>query len=441
MLIDIKQHSILEVVADHVLDLITLTDMKGRILFAGGAYQDILGHRPAQMKGANFTDLLHPQDITKFQTAMKELRERGTEEIILQVRCFQEDGSYRWMEVFGKSVNWRGHAQGEILLISREATQGSYRMNHIINATKIGVWEWRSSRGDIVVNKILANMLGYELEEIVAMNVSNLSQFFYPSDWIEVEAFLTGKGRMEEKGCDTKLRLKHRTGHWIWVYHKMCVVFRTKMRNPYWVCSVIMQVPAPAEAEIELINKERLMKKLSEFIPGFWHEFKLRKDGSTCFPFFSEGISDMYALKPEELQQDASKVFDRIHPEDVKRVYRRMKESAGKRTLWKDVYRYEHPHKGERWIQVKARPEIQEDDSVLWYGYLVDITAEKASEENVNQSNKLLQAILDHVPFGIWLSSPAGDPILMNQWCRQHFSNYIWRIGSMQEKESGFYES
>ena len=62
---------------------------------------------------------------------------------------------------------------------------------------------------------------------------------------------------------------------------------------------------------------DNLLIKLSKFVPGMLCQFQLFADGRSCFPFASEGVSDIYRVTPEEIFNDASIVFTRIHPDDL----------------------------------------------------------------------------------------------------------------------------
>ena len=60
---------------------------------------------------------------------------------------------------------------------------------------------------------------------------------------------------------------------------------------------------------------ERLQKIASQ-VPGVVYQYKLRPDGSSCFPYASEGIRDIYRVTPEQVREDASAVFAVLHPDD-----------------------------------------------------------------------------------------------------------------------------
>ncbi|MEG1040018.1 MAG: diguanylate cyclase [Pseudomonas sp.] len=132
-----------------------------------------------------------------------------------------------------------------------------------------------------------------------------------------------------------------------------------------------------------LAARDRLLDKLSAEVPGGIYQFRLRTDGSSCFTYASEGLRDIYELEPEQLRQDATAVFERIHPDDLLRVRTSIRFSADHMTPWREEYRVLLPEAGQRWVRGEATPEPEEDGSTLWHGYLTDISDLKRVEEEL----------------------------------------------------------
>ncbi len=135
--------------------------------------------------------------------------------------------------------------------------------------------------------------------------------------------------------------------------------------------------------EIEKIRN--LLKNLVNQAPGVTYQYQLFPDGSSAFPYASEGIKEIYEMTPEEVKDDASKVLQRIHPEDYERVINSIQKSAENLTVWQEEYRVILPEKGLRWVKGNATPEKLSDGSVLWHGNINDITERKKKEEKLEE--------------------------------------------------------
>ncbi|MGH8464349.1 MAG: GGDEF domain-containing protein, partial [Pseudomonas sp.] len=132
-----------------------------------------------------------------------------------------------------------------------------------------------------------------------------------------------------------------------------------------------------------LAARDRLLDKLSAEVPGGIYQFLLRPDGSSCFSYASEGLRDIYEIDPYLLRQDATAVFERIHPDDLMRVRTSIRYSADHLSPWREEYRVLLPEAGLRWVRGEATPEPEEDGGTLWHGYLTDISDLKRVEEEL----------------------------------------------------------
>ncbi|WP_372821191.1 diguanylate cyclase [Pseudomonas parafulva] len=132
-----------------------------------------------------------------------------------------------------------------------------------------------------------------------------------------------------------------------------------------------------------LAARDRLLEKLSAEVPGGIYQYRLDADGHSCFPYASAGLLDIYEVDLQLLRQDASMVFERIHPDDLDRVRRSVRQSAERMTPWREEYRVCLPRAGLRWVRGEATPEIGEEGCTLWHGYLTDISDLKRVEEEL----------------------------------------------------------
>lgn len=126
-----------------------------------------------------------------------------------------------------------------------------------------------------------------------------------------------------------------------------------------------------------------LLAKISAEVPGIIFQFRMYPDGRTCFPFISEAVRKMYGLTPNALREDATPFFGFRHPEDAERLAASMTESARNLTRWHIEYRLILPGQGTRWRLGDAQPEKLEDGSIVWHGFITDITERKNVEERI----------------------------------------------------------
>ncbi|MEI7504588.1 MAG: PAS domain S-box protein, partial [Paludibacter sp.] len=138
-------------------------------------------------------------------------------------------------------------------------------------------------------------------------------------------------------------------------------------------------------AQKEAINK---LQKIASCVLGVVFQYKLRPDGTSCFPFSSEALTSIYHVSPEDVIDDATPIFEKIHPDDIEGVKKSILLSAKNLTHWQ----YEHRLKFEdgtiRHLLGDSIPQLEEDGSILWHGYISDITDRKLYEEKLRESNQ-----------------------------------------------------
>jgi len=165
----------------------------------------------------------------------------------------------------------------------------------------------------------------------------------------------------------------------------------------------------------ELSRTNEMLHNLAAQVPGVIYQYVLHPDGSSCFPYSSPGMFDIYGVTPEEVREDATPVFGRLHPDDHDYIVRIIMESARDLTLFHCEFRVIHPVKGFGWRLCDARPERLEDGGTLWYGIISDITERKQAEEALKESRALYESLVRHMPAAVFRKDLEGRFRFVNE--------------------------
>lgn len=141
-------------------------------------------------------------------------------------------------------------------------------------------------------------------------------------------------------------------------------------------------------------SKER-MDQIAAQVPGMVYQFLRRTDGSTCFPYASDGIRKIYRVSPDEVRENAEKVYEVLHPDDYDDVEASIDASARTLQPWAHEYRVCFLGGETRWLYGSATPTRQADNSVLWHGFITDITRLHVERVEVLKLRSQLQAIIN----------------------------------------------
>ena len=179
----------------------------------------------------------------------------------------------------------------------------------------------------------------------------------------------------------------------------------------------MLDITARKTTEVELENyrnllesSSRLLQQVTAQVPGMVYQYRLRSDGSSSFPYVSEGIRDIYRLMPDEVREDAAKVFALLHPDDLAAVTASIQESALSGQLWRQRYRVCFADGTIRWRQGSAMPKSEADGACLWHGFISDATADVAAEGEL----RLAASVFANSQEGITITDAGGFIVDVN---------------------------
>lgn len=168
------------------------------------------------------------------------------------------------------------------------------------------------------------------------------------------------------------------------------------------------------QMESAVVQSRELLTNLSRLVPGVIYQYRLYPDGHSAFPYSSSGMNTIYEYSPEEVREDASPVFGRLHPDDYDMVSNAIFESARTLEEFYCEFRVILPKQGLRWRWSQAHPERMPDGSTLWHGIISDITDRKLIEEKLDEERILLRTLIDNLPDRIYVMDTQGRKTLSN---------------------------
>lgn len=145
----------------------------------------------------------------------------------------------------------------------------------------------------------------------------------------------------------------------------------------------------------------RRLQTITSRIPGMVFEYRLDAEEQGTFPYVSEGIQHLYGVSQQQVQEDATIIFNMVNPDDLSYLLASIKESAAKLTPWRYEYRIKHADGSQHWLYGDSEPHQEQDGSMTWYGLVTDITERKEAElalSAANQQTRLFRQALDYVP-------------------------------------------
>jgi PAS domain S-box-containing protein len=252
-----------------------------------------------------------------------------------------------------------------------------------------GVWDWNLLTGETQYSKTYLEMFGYAAEELQRPE-SAFDKRVHPDDWARVKASLDAYLAGAAAVYALDFRMRCRDGSWKWVRGRGMVVGRGAGGEPLRAIGTLTDISEQKYLMQKLQESGKLLRELSEQVPGIVFQLRLSPDGRFRFPFISKALDDLYGAAPQTAHEDASPLFDYVHPDDREGFVASIHASARTLQLWQRDYRVLLPDLGVRWRSGHARPKKLEDGTVVWHGFITDITDRVAAERERRQLEEQL---------------------------------------------------
>jgi len=383
------------------------------------AFCDMFGYSVDELRGQKWQKITFPEEREIDQKLIDSIL-RGERNGVRRVKRYvHKNGSILWGDVSYALI--RDHNNEPLHFITTiiditdrkraedELHENMARLELAMQVANMAWWEMDLSTGRVSFEKRKAEMLGYSPEKF--KHYKDFMALIHPEDYEPtMDAMRSHLDGLSDK-YEIEYRIKTISGEHKWFYDVGSVTKREPEGKPLIVSGLALDISERRYVDEELQKSHNMLEKLAAQVPGVVYKYRLYPDGRSAFPFSSAGMYDIYEVTPEEVREDASPVFTRLHPDDYDNIVETITESARNQTFYHSEFRVILPKQGLRWRMCDAKPELLEDGSTLWYGIITDITERKQSEEALRESVQLFKGLFNASPDAIVLIDPHHPTI------------------------------
>lgn len=241
----------------------------------------------------------------------------------------------------------------------------------------------------IYVNDAFEHTTGYRRDEVLGRNCRLLNQGDRAQAGLDALRAAMAAG----ESCQTVLRNYRKDGTLFWNELSIAPVYDERQQLTHYI-GVQTDISAQILAQERLGARDKLLRKLSEQVPGMICQLHMRAD-HLSLPYASEAIREVFGLSPDAVRDDAGALCRALHPDDRARLYHGLYQAARQQAPWRDEFRVELTPGQPVWREAHAMPELLEDGSVLWYGYVADISERKAAMLKLEEGSAFYQAMFE----------------------------------------------
>ncbi|TKJ22977.1 MAG: hypothetical protein CEE43_04480 [Promethearchaeota archaeon Loki_b32] len=403
-------------IISNLMDIIIILDLKGNFLYVSPQIYDISGFKQKEIIGKNGFKLMHPDDINKTTSVLKEAIEQK-KRIYIEYRTLHKQGHYIEVSASGRIVNIEG--EDRIFAVVRDISE------HKISEQKLKESEEKyrlitENANDMIA--ILNNKMEYEyVNEAAFLNIMgrtkddligyNSLHWAHPDD-IEksINAFKDGweKG---EAFIQARFRDTQEKYHSLEVRGKLIIDHKGEKK----VLIVSRDISERKEAEQKLKDSEEKYRYLIEnSIEGVW---VIDSEAKTIL--VNPSMAHILGYTVEEMI--GKSLFSFTNEEQVKITKNHLEKRKKGISEERDAYLL-HKDGNKVYLRIRATPIFDSEGNYEGtYAFLADITQKMLAEQKLKESEERFRTLFEIAPASISVLDLDGNIILSNQkFCNLH---------------------
>ncbi len=291
-----------------------------------------------------------------------------------------------------------------------ELESSEARWRYALEGAGHGVWEWDTVTDKVFFSRQWKAMLGYDEQE-VGDSLAEWESRVHPEDLAATKAALERHFSGAEPVYRSEHRLRCKDGSYKWILDQGKVMSRTAEGKPLRVIGTHTDISGQRRSEqmLRLITDQLGFYLRSSPVVSY----SILVEGSAVHPvWISENVIERLGYSVQEaLRPDWWRSC--VHPEDLEKSRRSFRAALrGPGKLLYD-YRFVRKDGGVVWVQDEfsvVRAGKGEGTQIV--GALTDITARKALEESLRESEDRFRTVFEQSPLGIAVIDSLDGRIL-----------------------------
>jgi len=264
----------------------------------------------------------------------------------------------------------------ECLRVLKENEQ---RLALAVAGSGTGIWDRDVVNGRIHYSPGWKSMLGYAVGEI-SDRIEDSYGRIHPDDLDYVRRTMLDHFEQRTPDYQVEHRLQRKDGSYIWVSSRGKVVERDEQGRALRMIGTTTDITEMKRMARRLEQNIELLTDLTNEIPGMVFQYLRHPDGRGEYRYVSAGSLDIYGLSPEQVKVGRERILALIHPDDLPGYLNALETSAMALTPWHREYRVCLASGEVGWRLGNAHPKRLGDGSMLWHGFITDISEQKRIE-------------------------------------------------------------
>ncbi|MCH8568871.1 MAG: PAS domain S-box protein [Balneolales bacterium] len=290
----------------------------------------------------------------------------------------------------------------------QEIVDSRRKYKSVIEGTNVGTWEWNVQTGETVFNERWAEIVGYTLEELAPISIQTWMKLAHPLDLEESKRKLNECFEKKSEFYESEVRMKHKAGHWIWVYDRGKVFEWTEDDKPLMMYGTHQDITERKHREEALrISEEAFRGNFENAAVGM-----ALLDSSGTWLKVNNKLCEIVGYTEEELRQLTFQ--DITHPEDLHEDLSLLEELVkGERSNYQMEKRYYHKQGHIVYIILAVSMVKDAAGKVLYFiSQIIDISKLKHTEIQLRKLLAENEALMDATTQVAFVSTTTDGKII-----------------------------
>lgn len=262
------------------------------------------------------------------------------------------------------------------------------RLELIINATGVGTWDWQIQTGELTFNDRWAGMLGYTKQELEPVNFNTWSENLHPDSLQQADIALKKHFSGELDTYEIELKLKHKAGHYVWVFACGKVVDWDVKQQPTRMIGMHLDISERKKNEEKLLVTSQLLNQSQQVARvGGWE-----LDIKTGELFWTDETYRIHDTSPKEFNPTVDAGVGYFLPSSKDTISKALDEAINQCRGY-DLELETYTTKGRK-IDVRTTCIVTQKNgkAIKLTGIFQDISDQKAFQRRLERSNADLAA-------------------------------------------------
>jgi PAS domain S-box-containing protein len=411
---------VLSQIAESNINAVIITDEVGKVTWVNKSFTEMTGYDASEVLGKKPGNLLQGPDTDPETIAYLRKCVSNGEPFNTEIYNYSKSGKPYWLRVQGQPIkDNNGKLKGFFALeenITREKQandlikQSEERFRLTLEKIGDNVWEHNFKTGKTVFSKVNNELWGYDNNDFIDDGMLWWVSVHMDDLHVLKDNYVQYKnGDIESHNLE--YRIIHKDGTVKWVLDRGGVLEKDAAGKALRTIGTHTDITQIKHTEVELEQRVKQFKSLSENIPGVIYEYEFRKDGSEGIRYISPAIERVFGLKPDDFKN----YMDYIHPQDRDRI--KQKNEHAKKTLERfyDESMLLIPGQNARWHAVHSSFSYTDQNGAnVFTGFMKDITERKNIEQKLIANEEKYRNIIANMELGLMEVDISGKVTYVN---------------------------